>query len=298
MILGLAVAVVLILGAGAAHAQLGIGQPANVRSIDVTIEDLDQISVVHEVSRGGSARYVELIEGTVSDIEVVDDEGREVQHGVSEGFGGTTVAIFSGGEAFVKYTLSDVMHTKHDTTWSWPFLYTSTVTFHFPESVDLVFVNETPVYFEGARSFNCHGCSADLEFVPGEGRTAETATWDEREFEVEVWASTEIESFRFDQPSKSISYSFDDTERWVTLIIPQELLWGPYQASFNGEKIFTHVFELDEGRHGVSLKLDGAGTASITGASVVPEFPLVLPVLAVAVSAAILLRHRGVLSLR
>ena len=119
----------------AAYAQIGIGQPAAVRSIDVTIEELDKIHVVHEVVQSNSGNIVRLIEGTVSNIQVVDENGNEVEHGVSGGFGDTTITLFPRSQdVFVKYDLNNVMFTKHGTTWTWNFLYLATTTFHLPES--------------------------------------------------------------------------------------------------------------------------------------------------------------------
>ena len=282
-----------------AYAQLGIGQPATIRGIDVTIEELDNVHVVHEVVKSSSPNSVQLIEGTISNIEVVDEEGNEVQHGVSGGFGGNTVTLFPRSQdVFVKYDVSDVMFSKHGTTWTWHFLYLATTTFHLPDSVDLAFVNDRPVYFTNERTFNCHGCEMVLEFIPNEKKTIEKVTWEGQEFDVQIWASTELSSFNFDQPTKSISYDFDDTERWVTLIIPLELLWNPYQAWMGDEKIFTHEFKVDDEHYGVSLKLAEAGNVSIVGTSVIPEFPMIVPIMLVAITMVILLQSRSRFSLR
>ena len=278
-----------------AFAQISIGQAASVRSFNVTIEDLDKLHAVHEVVKSNSARTVTLIEGTVSNIEVLDCEGNEIEHGVSGGFGGTIITIFpTSKDVFVSYDLSDVMYTKHNTTWTLPYLYTETdmTTFHLPESVDVAFVNDRPVYFGDEKKFNCHGCDMILEFIPNEKKIIEKVSWEDREFNVQVWGTTELNSFNFDQPSKSISYDFDDSERWVTLIIPLELLWNPYQAWLDDEKIHTHQFKVDEEHHGVSLKLKESGTVSIVGTSVIPEFPMIIPIMIIAVTMVIILQSR------
>ncbi len=287
------------IGVADVHAQLGIGQPAVVKSVAVTIEGLDEVSVVHEVLRGGSTRSLELIEGTASDIKITDEGGNDVQHGVSGGFGGTTVTIFPTSEnVLVTYDLSDVMFARHGTTWTWDFLYPVTTTFYLPDSADLVFVNNRPVYLQDEGAFNCHGCEMLLEFVPDEKKTTKTVSWEDREFEVEVWASTELNSFEFNQPQKSLSYDFEDSERWVTLVIPQELLWNPYQALSNGKKIPTYEFGVDENRHGISLKLNDTQSVSIVGTSVIPEFPLVVPIMVAGITMIMALQLRGRIILR
>lgn len=291
LVMGMALAG--LAAADPAHAQLGIGEAATVRGIDVTIEDFDRIRVVHEVAGGDSVRGVPLFEGTVSNIEVVDGRGDAVEHGVTSGFGPTQITLFpSGADVFVRYDLRDVMFKNQNVTWTWDFVYPVTTTFHLPESTDIAFVNERPVYFKSARTFNCHGCDMMLEFVPGEKRITETVRWEDREFDIEVLGSTELGGFNFSQSAKSISYDFDDSERWVTLIIPLELLWNPYQAWLDDEKIFTHEFRADAERVGVSLKLDEPGTVTIVGTSVIPEFPVLVPLMMAGLAAAVLL-HRG-----
>ena len=280
-------------------AQIGIGGAADQKRIDVYIEDFDKIHVVHEVSASKSATSLTLLEGTISNLKVIDSEGIEVQHGVSGGFGGTVISIFpTDKDVFVEYDLSDVMFKKFQTTWTWSFLYLHTTTFHIPDTTDLVFVNDTPVYFTKDRVFNCHGCEMVLEFIPDEQKKIYKVTWEDKEFDVEVWGTTDISNFKFDQPTKSISYDFDDAERWVTVIIPLELLWGPYQALINDEKLFTHEFKVDDQHYGVSLKLDEPGTVSIIGTSVIPEFPIILPLMIIGITMVILLQYKNKIILR
>ena len=282
-----------------AFAQIAIGGQADQKRIDVFIEDDESIHVIHEVRNSKSAQSLTLIEGTTSNIQVTDEAGNEIEHGVSGGFGGTVITIFPTNEdVFVKYDLSDVMFKKFQTTWTWHFLYLATTTFHLPESVELAFANDRPIYFTNEKKFNCHGCEMVLEFIPNEKKTIQKVSWEGQEFDVEVWASTELNEFNFNQPAKSISYDFDDTERWVTLIIPLELLWKPYQAWMGDEKLFTHEFKVDDEHYGVSLKLDEPGTVSIVGTSVIPEFPMILPIMIIGITAVIILQMKNKIILR
>ena len=279
--------------------QISIGGKANQKSIDVIIEDFDKIHVIHKIAASKSAVSVTLLEGDTSNIQVIDKDGNEIEPGVSGGFGGTVITIFPTNEdVFIEYDLSGVMFKKHQVTWTWSFLYLHTTTFHIPDSVDLIFVNDRPVLFTDAKKFNCHGCEMVLEFIPNEKKTVQKVIWEDEEFDVEIWASTELNSFNFNQPAKSISYDFDDTERWVTLIIPLELLWKPYQSWMGDEKIFTHEFKVDDERYGVSLKLTEPGTVSIVGTSVIPEFPIILPLMIIGITMVIVLQYRNKFILR
>ena len=125
-----------------AYGQIGLGKPAVLGEVSVTIEDFDKLHVVQEVIASNSQSELKLMEGDVSNIKVLDLEGNEVEHAVAAGFGIPIVTIFPGsGDVFVTYDLNNVMFKKHGTTWTLPFLYLATTTFHLPESVDLAFVN-------------------------------------------------------------------------------------------------------------------------------------------------------------
>ena len=280
------------------YAQISVGD-APQKNIDVFIEDDGKIHVIHHIGDDDSPRSLTLIEGTASNIKVSDEEGNEVQSAITGGFGNTLVTIFpTRDDTFVSYDLEDVMFKKHNTTWTWHFLYSRTTTFHMPDSVDLVFVNDRPIYLKDGENINCHGCDMVLEFIPDEKKITQQISWEDKEFDVEIWASTDITELSLDQPAKNISYVFDDSERWVTLIIPLELLWNPYQAWLDDEKIFTHEFGVDEKHRGISLKLKEAGTVSIIGTSVVPEFSAIIPIMLVMISAVLLLQFRSRIILR
>ena len=276
-----------------ADAQLGIGDPAQHKKLEVIIGDEGQVHVVHEVKKSNSARTVTLIEGTMSNLQVIDVDGNEVEHGVSGGFGGAIVTIFPTSEdVIIEYDLDNVMFQNNRITWTWHFLHLQTTTFIFPESVDLVLVNDSPVYLKDAKKFNCHGCEMVLEFVVDEVKSIEKVIWEDKEFEVEIWTSGGVSSFNFNQPSKSISFDFDGSAHLVTLIIPLELLWDPYQALLDDEKILTNVFQVDENHKGVSLKPKSSGNVSIVGTTVIPEFPIVIP-LVIGITMVIALQFRN-----
>ena len=281
-----------------ADAQLGIGSPAQQKKVEVTIGEEGQVHVLHEVKKSNSAKSVRLIEGTMTNLQVIDVDGNEIEHGVSGGFGGDAiVTLFPTSEdVIIEYDLDKVMFQKNKITWTWHFLYLQTTTFIFPESVDLVFVNDSPVYLKDTKKFNCHGCEMILEYVVDEIKSTEKVIWEDKEFEVEIWTSGEISSFNFNQPSKSISFDFDGSAHLVTLIIPLELLWSPYQALLDDEKIFAPVFQVDENHKGISLKPEGSGNISIVGTTVIPEFPIVIP-LAIGITMVIAMQFRNKINL-
>ena len=64
------------------------------------------------------------------------------------------------------------------------------------------------------------------------------------------------------------------------------------------EKLFTHEFKIDDKHYGVSLKLEESGTVSIVGTSVIPEFPMILPIMIIGITSVILLQFRNKIILR
>ena len=87
----------------------------------------------------------------------------------------------------------------------------------------------------------------------------------------------DISSVNFDQPNKKISFDVSDKKPFVTMIIPLELLWEPYEVFLNGQKILKHEFFSNETHAWLNIRPDNSGTVEIVGTTVVPEFPILAP---------------------
>jgi len=87
----------------------------------------------------------------------------------------------------------------------------------------------------------------------------------------------EVYEFVFDQPSKSITFDVFEKNRFVTTIIPLELLWGPYAVFLDDEKIYFHDY-INNGTHvWLNMKPETSGEIAIIGTTAIPEFPMVTP---------------------
>ncbi len=93
----------------------------------------------------------------------------------------------------------------------------------------------------------------------------------------------------FDQSAMSYAFNIDQPNSFVTVILPQELLWGPYQTTINTNATLTNVFHINGTHAWIGIRPAHSGTVQITGTSVVPEFPMFVP-LAIAISAVVALR--------
>ncbi|MFQ5573318.1 MAG: hypothetical protein ACE5EJ_03605, partial [Nitrosopumilaceae archaeon] len=94
---------------------------------------------------------------------------------------------------------------------------------------------------------------------------------------VSIRTLDEINSFNFDQPTRSLSFETTQEVRLITLIIPLELLWNPYEVYLDDEKILKHEFYQNDTHVWLNIKPKTAGTIDIIGISAIPEFSILLP---------------------
>jgi len=260
-----------------AFAQVSFGTPAEHVSIRVTIEENGDVSVVHVVKKSNKNVQVEMLPGTIKNLQVVDGARNEIQHAVA---GQSIITLFPTEVNFgVEYDLKDVLILK-DGVWTWDFLYTGSkngVEFYFPDEVDLVFANDRPVRIASAEGMRCHGCDMFLEYVIDEPIILKEIEWEEQEFLVSIRTLDEINSFNFDQPTRMLSFETTQEDRLITLIIPLELLWNPYQVYLDDQKILKHEFYQNDTHVWLNIKPKTVGTVEIIGISAIPEFSLLLP---------------------
>lgn len=258
-----------------AHAQSESLGEVSQKSIQVTMDSEGKVEVVHQIRNSNQDKILKFVDGTVSNLEFIDKIGRHEPVNVVEGTKSISI-LASQGELFVKYDLDDALVLKNN-IWTLDFRYLETTTFVIPEEVELLFTNERPVFLEGKNAFTCHGCQMVLEYSINEPSKIQHVNWENQEFLVEIITFAEIDNFEFNQPSKQISFKVNDSNQFVTAIIPLELLWGPYAVFLNDEKTFFHEY-INNGTHvWVNIKPYTTGEVAIIGTTVVPEFPIIAP---------------------
>ena len=269
-------------------AQISLGIPATQERVGVTIGEDGKVHVVHKIQSNTKAQQLNLIEGTVSNLKVTDEKNNDIEFakvGVEKISG---VSIFpSKKSVFVSYDLADVLVLKNG-VWTWKFFYSEETIFLFPKSVDLIFINNTPVNlgYNHAKGIRCHGCQMALEYILNEPVITQDIKWQDRDFDIKIRTLAEIDSFNFDQPTKTISFDVKDDHQFVTLLIPLELLWNPYQVYLDKdpvgvlkdeEKILKHEYLVNDTYVQLNIRPETGGHIQIIGTSVVPEFPLFVP---------------------
>jgi len=258
-----------------ADAQISIGEKAVQKSVEVSINSVGEVHVKHVVRSSNLPRDLELILGTVSNISVTNEQGEEKLFSILGDNKGVLIET-SKEDSIIEYDLDHVL-SQIDDVWTWSFRYLETTSFIFPEEVDLIFVDERPVYFDENKGISCHGCEMVLEYSINEPKNFKNVKWEDKEFLVEIKSHSNIDKFIFNQPTKSISFYISEKNRFVTTIIPLELLWEPYSIFLNDEKIFFREINNNGTHVWLNIKPETTGEIIILGTTVIPEFPIIAP---------------------
>jgi hypothetical protein len=243
------------------YAQVSIGEEGKQKTVDVIINESNQIHVKHVVIASNSPKQIQLIDGTIDNLKVIDVEGSEKQFGVigdNEGI----IIIPSQKNIVVEYDLKDVLFLK-DNVWTLDFRYIQTTNFMFPKEVDLVFVNNKPVYLGAKNGIACHGCQMTLEYSINEPKILKNIKYDNKEFLIEIRTFAGISEFNFDQLTKGISFHVNGEKQFVTIVVPLKLLPESYNIFVDDEKIKYHGY-INNGTHvWINIRSDTSGTISI-----------------------------------
>jgi hypothetical protein len=258
-----------------ADAQISIGEKATQKSIEIIINSVGDVHVKHVIRSSNVPTQVELVIGAVSNLSVTNEQGEEKQFSVIGDDNGVLI-MPSKGNSIIEYDLDQVLSQKEN-VWTWSFRYLESTTFIFPEEVGLIFVNGNPVYLSEKKGITCHGCQMVLEYSINEPKIFKNVKWGDKEFVVEIKSYSNIDKFIFDQPTKSITFDVSKENRFVTAIIPLELLWDPYLVFLDDEKIDFNEY-INNGTHvWLNMRPETSGEITIIGTTAIPEFPIIAP---------------------
>ena len=259
----------------ASNAQLSLGAEADQKSIEVKISSSGEVNVKHVVKPSNSPVSVDLLDGTVSDISITNDNGDK--RDVAVVGDNDAVLIFpSNQNSIVEYSLEDVL-ILNDNLWSFDVSYPQSLAVIIPEGIDRVFVNDLPIQLGDKKGINCHGCSMNLQYYSIVPKIIQEVEWEEDLFFVEIITDSKIDKFNFEQSSKSISFQVNDENKFITTIIPLKLLWGPYVVFLDDEQIKYNKYTVDETHATLDIKPQTSGEITIIGTTVIPEFPIIAP---------------------
>jgi len=256
------------------NAQFSIGSEADQKSIEVKISSSGEVNVKHVVKPSNIPVSVDLFDGTISDISITNENGDERDLIVVGGNDSVLISP-SNQNSIVEYNLDDVL-ILNDNLWSFKISYPQMVAVIIPEEIKQVYVNNTPIQLGDNKGIGCHGCSMNLQYYSPIPKIIQQVEWEEDSFVVEIITNSEIEKFNFDQSLKSISFQVNDENKFITTIIPLELLGGPYVVFLDDEQILFHTMN-SETHVTLDIKPKTSGEITIIGTTVIPEFPIIAP---------------------
>jgi hypothetical protein len=269
------VSLILVIPSASAQ-EINISEKANQKLVKVVIDNEGNVHVKHVVTSSNSPKQMNLIDGIVQNLTITDEESKEKKL-VTVGNNNTIIIFPSHNDSIVEYDLKQVLLQK-DNIWTWDFRYLQTTSFILPEELDLIFVNGKPIYLDDKKKgFTCHGCQMILEYSFDEPKKIIEVDWKDKKILVEIRSIADIEDFNFEQPEKLINFKINDSNQFVTTVIPLELLWGPYAVFLDDEKKSFQEYNNNGTHTWVSLRPDTVGEITIIGTTVVPEFPIIAP---------------------
>lgn len=246
--------------------------------IKVRIDKNGTAHVIHTVhGNDNSPVLVATIRGNITNVSVTDLSNSTVQYATIRQY---PVAILIPPERdmiVIKYDLPSIV-SLNDGVWMWNYVtpYDAASTdFYFPDGITQIWENDRPVYV-GKNGIDIHGDGAKLEYAL-EKTSMQNIQWQNYTLPVEIDSLSDVVNYTFDQYSASCQFQIDKPHSFVTVVMPKVLLGARYIAHINGNHLLTTVFHENDTHAWIGLRPDTNGTIKITGSTVIPEFPLFLP---------------------
>ena len=269
----------LILVIPTANAQLTIGSEVKQELIEVKINDKGEVDVKHIVKASNMPGTLHLFSGTISNLVVTNEMGEEKESGIiNDGLGNQSVFVLPSKEnSIIKYNLENII--LKDNLFTTQISYAEKFSIVFDDQIEMIFVNNNVIFLENKKGISVNGGGEiNVEFYSNSPKMIKEVQWEENKFDVEIITDSKIENFNFDQTSKSISFEVNEENKFVTIIMSEELLGGPYVILLDIEKIQYTKSEID-GYVTLSMKPELTGEITIIGTTVIPEFSMFIPLI-------------------
>jgi hypothetical protein len=256
--------------------ELTMGQKP-VEDIKIALDENGIAHVTHFV-KGNSAAAIQVItvKGNMTNFSVTDQNGSSVQYfSMATAQKSVLFPPTSRNMTLIKYDLTNVV-SQINGVLEWNYTAPSDAAFtdfYFPKGMDTIWANHRPVYL-GDKGLRQHGDGFTLDYIMNEPITTQTVQWQNSNYVIGVRTLSGLGSYTFDQSTKSYALDIDKPHSFVTVIMPQNLLQGPYQATINGSATLTNSFH-DNGTHTwIGFHPSKSGTLQIIGTTVGAENPV------------------------
>jgi hypothetical protein len=238
--------------------------------LKVTIDETGTAHVIHVINStvvNLKPIQVDAISGNLDNLTVTDSSGNPVEYGKMQT---TPLSIILNAsqrnETLIKYNLVSVV-TNTDGVWRWNYYEpqdTDFTAFHFPKGVDMVWANERPVYL-GNLGLGQHGNGFRLQYVINEPQTIQTFQLEGKNVAVGIRTVSGLGDFVFDKSRLAYSFNVTKANVPVTVIMPQDLLSGPYDITIDGHPVLHQVFHYNTTHGWIGFESANGGTVQIIG---------------------------------
>ena len=269
----------LILVIPVSHAQLTIGADAEQKSIEMKLDTDGTVSVKHVVSSSNMPVTVKLFSGAISNLVITNETGEDKSNtGIATDLqGNQSIVIFpSKQNSSIEYNLENII--PKDNLFTIQTSYAETYSVIFPDEIEMIFLNDNTIFLENKKGVSLnYGGSATIQYYSNIPKVVKEVQWEENKFNVEIITDSKIDKFNFEQTSKSISFQVNEENKFVTIIMSEELLGGPYLIFLDDEKIKFNKGMRGENHVVLNMKPDVPGEITIIGTTVIPEFSMFIP---------------------
>jgi predicted DNA binding CopG/RHH family protein len=263
------------------NAQLSFGEQAYQKSIELIVDESEIVQAKHVIGSSNNSVYVKLFENAITEsIRVINEEGKELEFGIT-GIGneGSVTILSTNQNIIVEYNLKNIFYkTTSDNTLILDIGYPQTFSILFPEKTELIFLNNNVIQLRDKEGITINGGGyVKVQYYSEIPKIVEEVRWEEEKFNVEIITDSKIDKFNFDQTSKSITFQVNEKNKFVTIIMSEELLGGPYVILLDDEKIRFNKVIKDENYILLNIKPESTGEITIIGTTVIPEFSIFAP---------------------
>ncbi|MDE1817461.1 MAG: hypothetical protein KGH86_04000 [Thaumarchaeota archaeon] len=268
ILLSLLIIPILVLAGSQAFGQLSMGA-APEEVIKVTIDESGTAHVTHEINSTANLKPIQIdtINGNMNNLTVTDVNGNPVEYAkIQKTPLSIIINVSQRNMTLVKYDLVGAV-TNTDGVWRWNYYEpqdTDYTAFHFPKGVDMVWANERPVYL-GNLGLGQHGNGFRLQYVINEPVNIQTVQTGGKNFSVGVRTVSGLGNYAFDESLRSYSFNFDKANVPIVVIMPQDLLSGPYDVTLNGNATLHQEFHYNSTHAWIGFEPAKSGTIQITG---------------------------------
>jgi hypothetical protein len=265
-----------------ADAQLSFGKPAYQKSIELILDETEIVKAKHVISSSNGPVDVYLFENVIEEsISVTNEDGEEIQFGII-GFGNdASVSILEPVKenTIIEYNLKNIFW-KSDSISKLDIGYPITFGIKFEEKTEFIFLNNNLIQLNDKKGISINsGGYVVVEYYNEIPKIVKEVEWEENKFNVEIITDSEINRFNFEQITKSISFEVNEKNKKYSIILPEELLGGPYLVLLDDEKINYQQQVKDEKNVLLSINPQSTGEITIIGTTVIPEFSMFIPLI-------------------